>query len=120
MPETAIPHTLGFALTPPPSVNAMFSNVPGVGRVKTKKYRSWLKVAGWEVQIGMIGKRMIEGKFKATIHVAAAGDLDNRVKATLDLCQAIGAIRNDEDLIELHVYRKSGAPGLWVTLEAVP
>jgi Holliday junction resolvase RusA-like endonuclease len=27
----------------PPSVNSAYTNVPGVGRVKTKEYREWIK-----------------------------------------------------------------------------
>jgi len=27
----------------PPSLNAAYSNVPGVGRVKTKRYKEWLE-----------------------------------------------------------------------------
>jgi hypothetical protein len=31
----------------PPSVNALWFNAPGRGRVRTDEYRAWLKEAGW-------------------------------------------------------------------------
>lgn len=115
-PETRI---ISLALSVPPSVNHAFANVPGIGRVKSAKYRAWRKVARSEAQIGMAGKSAIKAPFKATIHVAARGDLDNRVKGVMDFCQTIGAIKNDSGLVELHVYRQSGTPGVWITIEAV-
>lgn len=110
-------NTISLALSAPPSVNDMFANVPGVGRVKTGKYRKWFKVARQEAIIGMMGKTRIRGPFKATLYVAADGDLDNRVKATIDLCVAIGAVVDDIHLAELHVYRQTGTKGIWIVLE---
>lgn len=31
-----------YVLTPPPSVNAMYYNVAGAGRRKTRQYRAWI------------------------------------------------------------------------------
>lgn len=43
----------GFSLTIdlplPPSANALFANVKGGGRVKTKDYNNWLNEARWHV-----------------------------------------------------------------------
>lgn len=115
LPETT---SITLALSVPPSVNEMFANVPGVGRVKTAKYRAWRKAALNEAMLGMIGKRRIKGLFTATIWVTAnnGSDIDNRVKACLDLCKTVGAITDDKRCIALHVYRVAGKNGLWIEL----
>lgn len=115
LPETT---RITLALSVPPSVNEMFANVPGKGRVKTKKYRAWRKAALNEALLGMVGKRRIKGLFVATIWVTAnnGGDIDNRVKAALDLCKTVGAITDDKRCIALHVYRVAGKNGLWIEL----
>jgi hypothetical protein len=33
----------------PPSVNTIYANVPGKGRVKSARYKTWLKAAGWDI-----------------------------------------------------------------------
>ena len=38
----------GLAL--PPSVNQLFANVAGKGRVRTGRYRAWAQVAGWQIK----------------------------------------------------------------------
>ncbi len=115
------PQSITLTLPLPPSVNAMFANVPGKGRVKTKAYRAWRRAALSEASLDMIGKRCIEGRFKATMTFAMpnGGDVDNRVKAILDLAQACGAIRDDKYLVELHVFLCPGPSRATVTLETV-
>ena len=85
--------------------------------MKSKSYRQWIKQAKQEAIIGMMGKVQIVGSFKATLHLAADGDLDNRIKGTLDLCKTVGAIEDDKHLVELHVFRQPGEPGIWIVLE---
>ncbi len=40
-----------FTIPRGPSVNALYSNVRGKGRVKTKRYMTWINSAGWELKI---------------------------------------------------------------------
>ncbi len=116
------PQPITLTLPLPPSVNHMFANVPGKGRVKTKAYRAWRQAALSEAVVGMLGKSCLEGRFKATMvfGMPNGGDADNRVKAVLDLAQSCGAIRNDKHLTELHVFLRPGPARATVTLETAP
>ena len=80
----------------PPSVNSMFRNVAGKGRVRTQRYRDWAAAAGWDCN----GKGKIEGEFDFRLIVSRAksrknSDLDNRIKPVMDLLQTHGIIEND-------------------------
>jgi len=84
----------------PPSVNQIYANVPGKGRVKTKQYRQWLDLAGWQV-LGQRRGRRVEGKVDIQIEVrrlSANSDADNRIKATLDLLVKQGVIDDDKNV----------------------
>ena len=88
----------------PPSVNSLFANVSGRGRVRTKRYREWAAASGWDCQ----GKGSITGPFTAAIilsrkHRRSNADLDNRVKPLLDLLQAHKVIEDDKYLEKLTV-----------------
>ena len=62
---------------------------------------------------------MIDGKFIATIEVPYnRRDLDNHCKPILDLCQHVGAVRNDWMAEEIHLYRIE-REGVLVELRAV-
>lgn len=70
----------------PPSTNSLFANVAGRGRVRTKRYKEWAAAAGWDCN----GKGSIPGPFSIAIiisrkHRRSNADLDNRIKALLDL-----------------------------------
>lgn len=83
-----------LSITTPPSVNNLFTNVPGRGRVKSRRYRQWLKAAGWELQ----GQRplKIAGPFEVEIQVPPTrGDLDNYTKAVIDLLVRHGVVEGD-------------------------
>lgn len=70
----------------PPSLNAMFRNVAGVGRVKTKAYKAWLKEADDYYWMQKSKIKPVEGEYKLTIRVPKTmrGDADNRIKAVSD------------------------------------
>lgn len=76
-----------FALPWPVSVNAMFTNVPGKGRVKSKAYRQWIIDAGWMLR--NFRPRKFEVPVEIVIEVNAPTgrrfDLDNLQKGLLDL-----------------------------------
>jgi Holliday junction resolvase RusA-like endonuclease len=112
-PEMPIPPALVYAamsiqpqpyivlrLALPPSANDLWTVRSG-RMVKTSKYRKWMKIAAWEV-LAQRKQRRIADLFAALIRVPlTGGDLDNRIKATLDACQEGGAVRNDRDCRQL-------------------
>jgi Holliday junction resolvase RusA-like endonuclease len=84
----------------PPSVNALFANVPGRGRVRTKVYRTWSKTAldfAW-LSKPQGGFPRFDGAFDVQITVALKmrGDIDNRIKPLLDFLASAGIIENDK------------------------
>ena len=100
-----------FDITRPPSANTLFANVPGRGRVKSKRYKTWLNCAGWELKEG-IGKKRIREPVHVVIKVARTitkkgkpsrkdGDIDNKIKPILDLLVANSVIEDDS---AEHVY----------------
>mgnify|MGYP000392102332 FL=1 len=83
----------------PPSVNALYRNVPGVGRVKTQKYEQWIRSTGFEV----IAQRpkAIEGRYHLTIRAERTGkrrDLDNILKALNDLLVKVHIVEDDSKM----------------------
>jgi len=83
----------------PPSVNDMFVNAPGKGRVKSKKYASWTTEAMWSIKSQKI--KPIEGEVSISIGLVAPNrrpmDADNRVKAILDAITGAGVIQDDNN-----------------------
>lgn len=80
--------TVPFHLPLPPSVNNLFINVRGRGRVKSKHYREWER----EAIIAMIASAHPTLPHKAKWELTATcvmpnwrkQDLDNKLKATVD------------------------------------
>lgn len=82
----------------PPSVNALFANVKGKGRVKTAAYRKWREQAGWDV-IAQGRPNQPVGKYEIQIALRrpnANSDLENRSKAVADLLQEQRIIKDDK------------------------
>ena len=82
----------------PPSVNGMFQNCAGRGRVKTTRYRQWAAAVSWDIKAQHSGK-MLSGPFEISMTVgrpSKACDLDNRAKAILDILQSCRVIRDDK------------------------
>ena len=87
-----------YWLPRPPSVNALYRNVVGKGRAKTKLYKTWIKAAGWELDSQ--GAVAISGPVSIDIAVSEVGgpkteDLDNKAKAILDLLVTHKVIEGD-------------------------
>jgi Holliday junction resolvase RusA-like endonuclease len=83
----------------PPSVNACWANVEGMGRVRSTAYRRWSKLAMQELQAQQAGR--IAGKFAVVItagRVKRRCDIDNRIKAVLDLLA--GVVTEDDAMCE--------------------
>jgi len=84
----------------PPSVNGLYSNVRGVGRVKTKQYKDWF--ASGYLSLRHQTWDHVPGKVLVCMKVAPQGplaDLDNRAKATLDLLVKAKVIDDDRHVV---------------------
>ena len=83
----------------PPSTNALYRNVRGIGRVKAVGYKRWLVAAGAYgiVQKPSGGFPHFCRDFEVVILIPAntRGDVDNRAKAAIDLCTAWQIISDD-------------------------
>ncbi len=80
----------------PPSVNHMFANVAGKGRVKSQGYRTWLNAVGWDVN--QQRPQPVRGFVRVHIRLGPwdkKSDIDNRVKACLDLLKTHDLIDDD-------------------------
>lgn len=78
--------SVALELPVPPSVNGCWSNVQGLGRVRSEAYRRWHKTAFDEASLQRAGK--IDGPYSIELEVGRLGhraDIDNRIKPTLDL-----------------------------------
>lgn len=70
----------------PPSANKLFKSIDGGRRAKSKDYKDWLLHAGWQLRAQRPGH--ISGRVMLLIAVerlSHTADIDNRVKALLDL-----------------------------------
>lgn len=86
---------IGLTLPRPPSVNSLFFNKPGKGRVKTSEYRAWRIEAGWMLE--MQKPQAIKGPVRVEYLVEDKGktDLGNLEKAITDLLVSHGLIEGD-------------------------
>jgi Holliday junction resolvase RusA-like endonuclease len=77
----------------PPSVNALWFNRPGVGRVRSTQYQNWIKSAGWELKSQR--PPHVAGDISVSIRAGRPSrrrDLDSIFKGLLDLlvsCQVV-------------------------------
>lgn len=80
----------------PPSVNALFRNVPGRGRVKTAAYKAWAGEAGWMLKsqspTPVPGRVIVVIGVERTIGTA---DIDNLSKGIFDLLVTHKLIKDD-------------------------
>lgn len=86
----------------PPSVNSLFFNVRGRGRVKTKRYSDWIVDAGMAAKAQMrLHDYRVEGPFGLEAIAYRPDkrkrDLDNLLKPILDLLgpKTLGVIEDD-------------------------
>lgn len=83
-----------YILTAPPGVNALYYNVPGIGRRKTREYTSWIKCALKELMAQRA--RPVEGCAKISLSFPKSRhDIDARVKPSLDLLVRAGVLKDD-------------------------
>lgn len=106
-----------FAITRPPSTNALYSNASGArirhrdgkritpGRVKTAAYRKWIDLAGWEMKEQYHPLPIFVGCVAVSIESVVGIDLDN-IKAIPDLLTSMGVIADDSLIEDLHIKRR--------------
>lgn len=87
----------------PISVNRLWANVPGKGRVRTKDYRTWLRAAGWMIKAAHPKQMTGDCELTLTVTDAYRGDLDGTLKATLDLFETCGVVKNDRQFRKLTI-----------------
>jgi len=109
---------LAFDLPMPPSVNSMFRNVPGKGRAKTKAYRSWVGEAGWML-IAQRNRHKAHKRIDGPVRIEVSAyrpaskrrDLDNILKALLDLLTHTQTIKDDSQVVEINArWADEGVP----------
>lgn len=86
----------------PPSLNNIYANVPGKGRVKSARYRTWQAAAGWDVKAAKVG--LVEGLVRLDLTVKKPrnrSDISNRVKAVEDLLVNMGVLIDDSQIMEV-------------------
>jgi crossover junction endodeoxyribonuclease RusA len=81
----------------PPSVNHLFLNIPGKGRVRAPHYRKWVQEAGWEIKAQFPGR--VHGLCIIDLSVGRVTgrnrDIDNILKPVLDLLVTHRIIEDD-------------------------
>ena len=99
----------------PPTVNGMYVNAPGKGRVKSREYAAWREAALWEIKAQKI--KPIDGEVSIWVGLVAqnkrAQDCSNRLKSAEDLLVAAGIIPDDSNRYVRRVsaeWLSSGAP----------
>lgn len=87
----------------PPSANRYWRHFRGKV-VKSDEARAYQTEAGWLAKAG--GVRIVDGDLVLTLRFyrpRKAGDLDNRIKVTLDSLNGV-AYKDDAQVKELHAY----------------
>lgn len=101
----------------PPSTNNLFATVwrkKGtkriMKRIRSKEYTDWRDAAGWTLKTQEFWH--IGGAVNVAIYLPTkmAGDIDNRVKAVLDLLVTFGRIDDDKNVRSLSVARSDAIP----------
>lgn len=114
---------LFYRLPFPPSVNGLFLNVPRRGRVKTGRYKKWIKEAtsrlkeqGIKTLHGIVSMRIL--LFRPDKRVR---DIDNHVKAVFDILTTNGIIEDDSMVQGFQIYWSTGVVEdgqCWVEIKA--
>ena len=70
----------------PPSTNHLYANVRGIGRVKTVRYKQWIKAADGYLLAQKRDLTPIAGPVELTVFInpKTRGDTSNRIKAAED------------------------------------
>ena len=84
-----------LTLPPPPPLNGLYPTA-GRRRVKSKRYKSWERTAGWELKRQRCG--CIGGPWEADIALPSGltGDIDGYIKPVLDLLVEHRVVDDDQ------------------------
>jgi len=112
-----------YKLPLPPTTNNLF-NSGTARRYVSPVYAAWQRMAGWELQAQRAAAPhpMIQDPVQLIVLVrrpSGRSDLDNRLKAPLDLLVKHGVIRDDSQ-IERLVAAWADVEGCVVTVEPLP
>ena len=107
-----------YPLPRPISLNNIYANAAGRGRVKSSRYATWINAAGWELKSrGPI--RKVSGPVALDFQISRPRktmDMDNCFKAYIDLLVSLGAIDDDRNVVGISaVWADSGL----VTIRAI-
>lgn len=109
LPDVVTPsEAIVFRIPTPPSVNNLYANVRGRGRIKSERYRVWRNAAAWAMRLDGNKPRSwetISGPVSVEIICGGRADVDNRSKAALDLLVEMKVIGDDRQVAELRVKR---------------
>jgi len=101
----------------PPSTNTLYMNVRGRGRVKTRRYLTWIKNAGGVLMALKV--KPVSGRVNVSISILRPDkrkrDIDNLAKAILDLLVNHKIIEDDRYIERLTIgWRYTGNEGAMV------
>lgn len=102
-----------FTIPTPPSVNALFKNVPKRGRVKTDEYRNFIRMAVTAIRRQAVPR--LEGRVIAIFGVermSDRADIDNRLKAMLDAIVEAKVIEDDRFVTAIAISWLPSANGM--------
>lgn len=107
-----------FHMPTPPSVNTLYKNVRGKGRVKTSEYFDFIAMGMNAIKQQNIPS--VTGYVLMVIGVELASktaDIDNRLKAMLDTIVKAGVIEDDRFITAIAISKFPKANGLsWVRI----
>lgn len=97
----------------PPSTNHLWRHTKGGKTYRTSEYMTWLNGEGWRVKAQMPGQPRFTGPVYLTIAMRrrrANSDIDNRLKALLDLLAHVGVIDNDKHVYGINAFWSAHLP----------
>ena len=98
-----------ITLPKPVSVNAMYRTTVRNGHSETyisKRGKEWFEEAGWILGVQKLVIYHGDVIVYVWLYTCRDGDIDNIGKCTLDLLQKSGVIKNDKQVVELHMYKE--------------
>lgn len=109
-----------ISLDYPPSANVYWRKGKGGKIYVSEEAQAYKDAVGYQLKAA--GVEPVSGNLSVTMHVyrkIRKGDVDNRIKVTLDAMQGF-AYQNDDQVVELHVYRHDDPTNPRVEVEIVP
>lgn len=109
-----------FKLSFPPSTNSLWRAVKG-RNIKSKAYREWEKTAGWELAEVNSGRPGFAGPVYVRMAFGRPDkrkrDLDNLIKAPLDLISTHGLILDDSQVHRIEALWREDIVGMELVVQ---